>query len=673
MKLLSPAGNFESLKTAVFNGADEVYLGINDFNARNNIDGFDLNNISTAVDFAHLYGVRVFLAINILFGDNELQSALDTVVAAHNTGVDAFIVQDLGLICLLKENYPEIELHASTQMGLHNLEGVKKAVEIGGFKRVVLSRETPLEEIKRIKENIDVEIEYFTQGALCVSFSGNCYMSSYLFGASGNRGRCKQLCRLPFTLKKNGKPLKNGYLLSAKEFDMSDRLCDLEKAGVDSLKIEGRARRPYYVGSVTKQYRRLLDKKGFDHREIELAFNRGYTAGYFDGNGNIISELQNHIGIPVGKVTKVNTGKKFNQVFFISNQSLSPKSTFKVFNNGQEKTVLTAYDLTKNGKEYMLTTTQNLRVGDSLNLITDAEKESELLTQTVRRSIKIEIVAKVGKPITAIFRGKEKYIEVVGEQLSPAQKQPLTQEDIINNFSKSEYFSADIIINRLDNVFMAKSQLNAFRRKVFDEIYSAIVTPFKRTLPQVRVDLTRYNAQAFSDFQIVNNIDEKFTAKSVIFSPEIYSEKGVAEFVEKCGKLNKNAYLDLPNFALKKDIELLKEIVEETGIKIVANNYYALCFDAEKIIGGGLNVYNAVAAHYYGLPVIASESGIIEKTDFSLMTLRHCPMKSHLKANCSSCPYEDGFSYQMESGQEFSLRRKKLSSCTFYLQRNDKR
>ena len=196
MKVLSPAGNFECLKVAIFNGADEVYLGINEYNARNNVDGFTADTLKSAVDFAHLYGVKVNLAINILFTDEELQSAVDTVVRAYNDGVDSFIIQDLGLAKILNDNYPEIEKHASTQMGIHNLEGVQAIAHLG-FKRVVLSRETPLSEIRRIKENSGVEIEYFAHGALCVSFSGNCYLSSYAFGASGNRGRCKQPCRLP--------------------------------------------------------------------------------------------------------------------------------------------------------------------------------------------------------------------------------------------------------------------------------------------------------------------------------------------------------------------------------------------------------------------------------------------------------------------------------------------
>lgn len=275
MKILSPAGNFESLKMAVYNGADEVYLGIDDFNARN-IQGFTIDSLKEAVDFAHIFGVRVFLAINILFSDQEFLSAIKTVVDAYNLGVDAFIIQDLGLASYIHENYPRIELHASTQMGIHNLEGVRY-IEQFGFKRVVLSRETPLEEIKRIRDNSSIEIEYFVQGALCVSFSGNCYLSSYTCNASGNRGKCKQLCRLPYTLRFKGKALNKGYLLSAKDFNMTKRLLDLEKAGVTSLKIEGRARRPYYVATATREYFNALNKKSANQENLALAFTRGYT------------------------------------------------------------------------------------------------------------------------------------------------------------------------------------------------------------------------------------------------------------------------------------------------------------------------------------------------------------------------------------------------------------
>ncbi len=209
MRLLSPAGEMESLKMAVTYGADEVYLGVKNFNARN-IEGFSLETLKEAVNFAHLHNVKIHLAVNILFNDEELQNALNLIVDAHNTGVDAFIIQDLGLAHLIHKNYPQIEMHASTQMAIHNLEGAIFAKNLG-FKRIVLSRETSLDEIKRIKENCDTQIEYFAQGALCVCFSGNCYISSKLYSASGNRGKCKQVCRLPYSLFNGKKLIKKGY------------------------------------------------------------------------------------------------------------------------------------------------------------------------------------------------------------------------------------------------------------------------------------------------------------------------------------------------------------------------------------------------------------------------------------------------------------------------------
>ncbi len=665
MKILSPAGNFESLKTAVYNGADEVYLGINHFNARNNIDGFTMDNLQSAVDFAHVYGVKVLLAINILFLDCELQSALDTVITAFNMGVDAFIVQDLGLIKILSEKYPQIELHASTQMGIHNLEGVK-FVEKFGIKRVVLSRETPLKEIKRIKENSSVEIEYFVHGALCVSFSGNCYLSSYMLSASGNRGKCKQLCRLPYTLKKQGKVLKEGYLLSAKDFNMSEKIQQLIDAGVDVVKIEGRARRPYYVGAVTREYRRLLDEKFIDQDTLKLAFNRGYTAGYFDGNGEIISDLQNHIGIFIGKVYKVEYGKNFNRVFFTSNRELNKKSTFKVFSDGKERSVVTAYDLNKSNDGYVLTTTQKIKAGDSLNLISDAVREQEMASFIKKRHIKIEICAVVDKPITAHFNIDGQSVKVTGEILQKAQKQPLTKKDFLDNFSKSEYFDAEILFKEFDQFFLLKAKLNDFRRQVFSAVYTTLTDKFRRNLSTTKIVVSK-NVTQLKDFQIVESLSENFLAKNIIYSPEIYDQKDVENFKIKCEKLNKCAYLDMPNFALYEDVRLLKNIIEKTGVKIVANNYYALLFDAEKVIGGGLNVYNSVTANYYDLPFIASETAIVKQTDFAVMTFRHCPLKAHINASCNRCPFEDGYEYVMDNGKRLKIKRKKLTSCTFYL------
>lgn len=666
MKILSPAGNFESLKMAIFNGADEVYLGINDFNARNNINGFNIDNLGEAVDFAHIFAVKVNLAINILFSNSELQSALDTLIKAYNLGVDCFIVQDLALAKLVSENYPEIELHASTQMGICNLEGVK-AIEPFGFKRVVLARETPLAEIKRIKENSNIEIEYFAHGALCVAFSGNCYLSSYLHGASGNRGKCKQLCRLPYSLLKNGKVLKTGYLLSAKDFNTINRLKELEAAGVTALKIEGRARRPFYVATATREYYNALHNIKANETNLKLAFNRDYTAGYFDGNGNIISNHNNHIGIEIGKVLRVNNGKRFNEVFISSNRELTEKSTFKFYTNEKETNTISAFDLTKvKQNEYRLTTTQKVNPNSTVNLILDFKQEETVLSEQKRQPLLIDLFAETNKPIKAIITINNNKTEVLGEVLQPAIKQPLTEANFNENFNKSELFEAKLNIKQLEPVFMPKQQLNDFRRKVFEVAVNNLTKPYKRNLNTIMVN-TNKEVIPFVDFEFVENINEKFNSKNIVYSPEEYSLEDVKKFIKKCKAENKTPILDTPNFAVYEDIKQLENIINETNITIVANNYYALTFNTNIIIGGGLNVYNNITGNHYNKPIIVSEGGVATKRNFPYMTLRHCPFKNHLKANCSNCPYSNDYSLKMEWGKELKIKRKKLSSCTFYL------
>lgn len=716
MKLLSPAGDFESLKMAVYNGADEVYLGVKDFNARN-IEGFSLINLKNALDFAHLYGVRVFLTVNILFLDEEMQSAFDLVVDAYNLGVDAFIVQDIGFANLIHTYYPQIELHASTQMGIHNLEGVQ-AVEKLGFKRVVLSRETPLSEIKRIRDNSSVEIEYFCQGALCVCFSGNCYMSSYMFDASGNRGKCKQLCRLPFKLCHNGKIEKTGYLLSAKDFNMLSRLKDLEDAGVTSLKIEGRARRPYYVAVATKTYRTAIDdmlkndknqnakidrlyndtktqnaKIDFVHNnDLELGFNRGYTEGYFKGNSNIISNIQNHIGINVGVVQKFCAGKKFNEIFIKSKFNFSPKSTLKFLRKGTEVATISAFDITRHGDVCRITTTSKVNVGDEVRLINDYDKEQKELSYTKKLPIQIKIIAKVGENIVAKCNVNNKTFEFFGEQLSMSKNAPLTEKDVEICFLKSDIFEP-IIKCRIENVFLPKSKLNEFRRNIYGNIKNNLIKNNRVNLQKIKLKINNNikliennknncknnnknsifsiffknkekNNLIKNNIQFIENINEKLIENIVCFNPENYDENEIKLLKGKVEQQEKIFILNLPNFALKSDIDFLKNLVEKNKISIMVQNTYALNFDTTKYIGSFLNVYNQYSAEYYSLPFMMAESG---ERNTPYMTMRHCPMKEHKNANCANCPFDKNYEYVLESGKRFRLKRKKLSTCTFYL------
>lgn len=665
MKILSPVGNFESLKMAICGGADEVYLGVNNFNARNNIEGFSLVDLDEVTFLCHIHGIKVNLAVNILFRDDELEDAVNLIVTAFNKGVDCFIIQDLGLACVVHENYPEIELHASTQMGICNLEGAR-FVEKLGFKRVVLARETPIEEIKNIKKNTSLEIEYFVQGALCVCFSGNCYLSSYLCDASGNRGKCKQLCRLPFELLKNGKVLKQGFLLSAKDFNMISCLKELESAGVDVLKIEGRARRPFYVGVATRVYKSVLLGQIADENMLRLAFNRDYTAGYFDGNGNIISKFNNHIGVCVGKVLKVQKGKKFNVVEFSSNREISQKSAIKLFQNNKEVSVISLFDLKKIGKnQYQTTTTQLANVGDNVNLISDFEIEKSVLEEEKKAKLNIFVHAFSGENLKIQTELLGQKIEFVSDVLQKAKSQELSKKEIEICFDKNPYFIVDAEIET-DGVFVQKSVLNAERRAFFEVVLSKIKQSYAKN--KEKIHLRKISIlDEFKDFQFAQNKSEKREKKNIIYSPEFYDENDILNFACVCEQEKRKMFLDLPNFALDKDVEFLKNIVEKNKIPVVCNNYYAVDFQTEKVAGGGLNVFNHFSAYFLNMPVICAEDGVLKKTAFAFMTLRHCPMKNHLNATCERCPYSSGFEFRMQNGKILKLKRKKLSSCTFYL------
>lgn len=659
VSILSPVGDYESLRQAVRAGADEVYLGVKNFNARN-IEGFDLQLLKQAVNFAHAFGVKVYLAINILFDDGEIQSALDLVVDSYNLGVDAFIVQDIGLARLIHTYYPMITMHASTQLAVHNLEGVR-VLERLGFSRVVLSRETPLGEIKRIHDNSDIEIEYFVQGALCVCFSGNCYMSSYLEGASGNRGKCKQLCRLPYTLELNDQEVSSGYLLSAKDYNMTDYLHDLVAAGVVSLKIEGRARRPFYVYTATKYYRDLLDKGAGDKQELALAFNRGYTAGYFDGNGDIISNIQGHNGIHIGSVINVDKGKKFNLVTIKTSYPVSPKSTLKILRKGKELLTIAPFDVKPAKNGVTLTTTAGLKSQDEVYLLADSEKEQELMQQSVKKDLDIHILAQPNHPIVANITLNENVYTVQGEMLQEAKNAPLSVDDIETSFKKHEYFDPNISAE-IDNVFMTKSQLNAFRRKCYEYMENINSRYLEKTLVT-----TEYQPYIVTDYDMVEDV---CVGKSniQIYTPSEYTVDNVLEFVKRCEKQGKTPYLDLPNVAFERDIELIKDIVDKTNIGIVVNNLYALDLPTKKIAGAYLNIYNSYSAEFYDMPCLIAENNNMGTTHkLPYMTMLHCPMKQFVGGNCANCKYRDGYTYRMQNGKRLKLKRKKLSTCLFYL------
>ncbi|MCO5384213.1 MAG: U32 family peptidase [Methanosarcina barkeri] len=315
-ELLAPAGSMEALVAAVENGADAVYLGAWAFSARGYASNFSEKELEEAIDYAHLRGVKVYVTVNILLKEREVENALKLLSCLREMGADAVIVQDLGLISLAGKYLPDLPLHASTQMTLHNSEGVNFVKKLG-INRVVLSRESSLEEIKRIKEKTGTEIEVFIHGALCISYSGQCLLSSLIGGRSGNRGYCAQPCRKKYRLYCEGKQIQTSgsYLLSPKDLNTTPGLGALIEAGIESLKIEGRMKRPEYVAGVVRIYSHLIDRyienpAGYfvseeEQETLTQLFNRGFTQGYFFENPRwelISRENPHNRGIPAGKV-----------------------------------------------------------------------------------------------------------------------------------------------------------------------------------------------------------------------------------------------------------------------------------------------------------------------------------------------------------------------------------
>ena len=318
LELLAPAGSMEALRAAVQSGANAVYLGCGQFNARQSAKNFTPQALTEAVKYCHIRGVQVHLTLNTLVSDKEISEAAALIRHAALSGVDAFIVQDLGVINLCKQIAPHIPIHGSTQMSVHSLPGVLLCAA-WGLRRVVLSRELSREEIRYITQNSPIEIEVFGHGALCMGYSGQCYLSAAIGGRSGNRGRCAQPCRQSYGYGR----WQNGHPLSLKDNCLVHYVKDLEQMGVASLKLEGRMKRPEYVAAVTGVYRQAMDTGRVTRHmmdQLYTAFNRqGFTEGYYSGKTG-----QQMFGIREEKGEDQSWMKAIRQTYEAAENSLVP-------------------------------------------------------------------------------------------------------------------------------------------------------------------------------------------------------------------------------------------------------------------------------------------------------------------------------------------------------------
>ena len=507
IELLSPVGDFECLKAAVQNGADSVYFGANLFSARAFANNFDSeNSLEEAINYAKLRGVKTNLTLNTLIKDEEFEDAFELAKKAYEFGIDAIIIQDLGLATKLLKTFPNITLHASTQMTVHNLDGVKKLENLG-FKRVVLSRELSIEEIEYICKNSNIEIEVFVHGALCISYSGQCLFSSMVGGRSGNRGKCAQPCRLPYKLYENEKQIDKGYLLSSRDLCGLEHLPRLINSGVSCLKIEGRMKTPEYVATVTKIYRKYIDlilaNKPFvidpnDKKDLMQVFNRGgFSNGHLDLSPNqnlIFKEKPNNMGIYLGTVTKINPNKGLITCTLKNDIEIGDSITFEKENSKYAISEL----LDKNNNLKIATHNQtvtfgrmkgNINIGDKIYKIA-----SKNLTQNALNSFSKEfrktplycnILIKKASPISIEITSLIHNVStnfVYDYQPLIAENKPLDKDTILKQFNKTNdtpFEFSDIKIDLDNNLFMPISTLNDLRRKSINAIEEVILNSFK--------------------------------------------------------------------------------------------------------------------------------------------------------------------------------------------------
>lgn len=569
MELLSPVGNFECLKSAVQNGADSVYFGAGSFNARAFANNFDLNTLKDAIFYAKSRGVKTNLTLNTLIKNDEFESAFELAKSAYEYGIDAIIVQDLGLAKCLIDSFPDLAIHASTQMSVHNLEGVLTLQKMG-FKRVVLSRELSISEIAHICKNSDIEIECFIHGALCISYSGQCLFSSLVGGRSGNRGKCAQPCRLPYELYNNDEKLDSGYLLSTRDICGLDFIPELLSCKVSCFKIEGRMKSPEYVATVTRIYRKYIDlaKSGKpyiidenDRKELLQAFNRGgFSNGHLTNEYNknlVFKDKQNNMGLPLGKVEKFNNAKGYIKLTlkedieigdsislehetgtYTISELMCHNSNVKSAKLGQTVTIgRMKGKININDKIYKISS-------KSLDLISNNSFNKEYRKVLLNATVDICI----GKPIS---------IHIISANTLPlykdlninctldiiptiAENRPLTRDIVVNQISKTNntiYSFNKLDINLDDNLFLPKfsSSLNELRRIALEKVDLYISNMITRksysSFPSIQTnndeasDLKKYSLllntlNPLFDYNNLENVDFLYIPIKFFINPE---------------------------------------------------------------------------------------------------------------------------------------------------------
>lgn len=578
-EILAPARSMESLIAAVRCGANAVYLGTKGINARRGATNFTFEELKQAVEYCHARDVKIYLALNILISDSERELAYKTVEAGLSLGVDAFIIQDLGLAKIIHSHFPTARMHASTQCSVNSPEGFK-ALEKMGFVRAVLPREMSLDEIKGIRQATDMELEMFVHGALCMCVSGQCYLSAMLGGRSGNRGLCAQPCRLGFSADAS-----RSCDLSLKDLSLIKNINEIAQAGVVSLKIEGRMKRPEYVAAAVTSCKKAIDGEysASDENTLKSVFSRtGFTDGYFTGERK------------------------------------------DMFGTRQKEDVVAAKDVLKELSH--LYDNENPLVPIDIEFICKANRKAEL---------------------TARALGKE--ATVVGTVPETAINKPMTEESVetrLAKFGNTQFYLNNITIDLDDGLILPASVINSMRRKAVEILSEVKIEPFTQ-MPYKADRYAEKNCTPYYTARFLNpdSIPDKHPFKR-IFIPIWSSDE---DFVDNRAGVEIPRGLFGMEEKLTKRLEHLKKIGVRKALCSNLGAYSLAQKMRFEVYGDfGLNIFNSESAQLFNSPILsfeatleqtnrigAKDTGIIGYGYLPLMLTRNCPIKNHL--GCSRC------------------------------------
>lgn len=587
MKIVAPAGNMERFYAAVKAGAQEIYMGLKGFGARRNAENFTLEEYKEAIDYAHKRGVKIFLTLNTIMMEKEMEFLYPNLKVLYEHGLDAVIVQDLGYFKYMKENFPNMEYHGSTQMTVGNHYEAEYLRKLG-FTRVVLPREMTFEEIKKIRENTSIELEIFVSGALCICYSGNCYMSSFIGSRSGNRGMCAQPCRKKYENSSGEK----GYLLSPKDQLLGfEEIKKLKDIGIESIKIEGRMKDPNYVFETVSYYRDLIDGIKAQERSSEL-FNRGYSKGYFYGNDNYIMNkdysynLGKNLGLLSGKELKLKSrvvlgdgiiylSKDFEKLgggyinkIELKNGDMSRKSA-------EANEVIVLKDVPR-GSKYVF---------KSYSKEVNDDAQSKMKKEEQRLLISGNFIGHIGeKPVLELVAknnlGIEVAVKVIGEkEIEKASKKSLTSEELrekIAEMGESTFTLGEFSCDIDEGIFMPLSVLKSLRRDCVEKLEKELVESYRRkagnrySLPIVEEKPREIELVAIVSNLVQENIVKKYGIEKIYKRGIDIAKEGSLIEHDLNSKLASNLYQLLENNNDKVMVNWNLNITNRYSVEVLA-------------------------------------------------------------------------------------------------------